>query len=190
MGLEEAGVKLSEPGEKVIVDECFQTSLPGVYAVGDLIDGPMLAHKASAEASAVVDVISGKKSEIRYDVLPGVIYTWPEVAGIGLTEEQVKEQGRSYQVAVIPFAGSGRAQAAGETDGQVKVICDGFNQKILGVHIIGSRAADIIDAASIAITKEMTTHEVYSIICAHPSFSEIWHEACFAASVSPIKKSN
>ena len=187
LGLEDVGVELTELGKRVVVNEKLETTVKGIYAIGDLTDGPMLAHKASAEAHAVVNSILEKPLEIRYDVMPGVIYTWPEAAGVGLTEEELKLEGRAYQSVVIPFTGSGRAQAAAETDGQVKVICDGGNQKLLGVHLIGPRAADMIDAASVAISAGMTVHEVHNIICAHPSFSEVWHEACLAVAMTPAK---
>jgi dihydrolipoamide dehydrogenase len=143
LGLEEIGVKTDDSSGQIVVDASYRTSVPGIYAIGDLIPGPMLAHKASAEGIAAVECIAGKPGEVNYDALPAVIYTWPEVASVGLTEEQIKARDIPYCVGTYPFTGAGRARCMGETEGFVKVIAHAKTDRILGIHIIGPRAAGL-----------------------------------------------
>ena len=145
LGLEEVGVKIDKG--KVVVDEQFQTTVPGVYAIGDLIDGPMLAHKAMEEGIAFAEMLAGQPAHVNYDAIPSVIYIWPEVASVGKTEEQLKEAGIEYRVGKFPFAASGRAKAMDETEGIVKVLADAKTDRLLGVHIFGPRASDMIAEA-------------------------------------------
>jgi dihydrolipoamide dehydrogenase len=133
------------------VDETYRTSVSGIYAIGDLVAGPMLAHKASAEGIAAVECMAGRAGEVNYDTIPAVVYTWPEVASVGLTEEQVKEREIPYCVGSYPFSGAGRARCMGETDGFVKLIAHGKTDRVLGIHIIGPRAADMIAECVLAM---------------------------------------
>src|SRR5262249_53513127 len=144
LGLDTVGVKVDERSGRVPVDDHYQTNVPGIYAIGDLIAGPMLAHKAEEEGVAVVEFLAGKKPHVNYETIPSVIYTWPEVASVGLTEEQVKESGRDYRVGRFPFAANGRARCLDETEGLVKMIADAKTDRLLGVHILGPRASELI----------------------------------------------
>jgi dihydrolipoamide dehydrogenase len=144
LGLEDVGVETDPETGRVKVDSAYRTNIPSIYAIGDLIPGPMLAHKASAEGIAVAEIIAGRPGEVNYDAMPSVIYTWPEVASVGLTEEQVKEGDIPYCTGTYPFTGAGRARCMGETEGFVKVLAHEKTDRVLGVHIIGPRAADMI----------------------------------------------
>jgi dihydrolipoamide dehydrogenase len=144
LGLDDVGVKYDAKSGRVDVNEHFQTSVPGVYAIGDLIAGPMLAHKASEEGVVFAETLAGTKPHINYDAIPSVIYIWPEVASVGLTEEQVKEKGIEYRVGKFKFSATGRAKAMDEQDGFVKVLADAKTDRVLGVHILGPRASDLI----------------------------------------------
>jgi len=144
LGIEALGIKTDPGTGHLLVDGSYRTNVPSIYAIGDLIAGPMLAHKASAEGVAAVECIAGKSGEVNYDAIPSVIYTWPEVASVGLTEEQVKARNIDYCTGTYPFSGAGRARCMGETEGFVKVIAHKKTDRILGVHIIGPRAADMI----------------------------------------------
>lgn len=181
LGLENTGVQLDERG-RVKVNEKLQTAVTNIYAIGDVIDGPMLAHKAEEEGAFVAETINGKHPHIKYHLIPGVVYTWPEVAGAGYTEEQLKEKGIDYRKAKFPFIASGRARAADETDGFVKVLSDPKYGEVLGVHIIGARAADLIAQAVIAMEFEVTDVEMGRISYAHPTFSEALKDAYLAVS--------
>jgi dihydrolipoamide dehydrogenase len=176
LGADELGIRLDQMGF-VIVDENYQTSVPGVYAIGDLIPGPMLAHKASAEGIAAVERIAGLAGEVNYDAIPAVVYTSPEVASVGKTEEELKNLGADYRSAVYPFAGTGRAQCLGETDGFVKILAHSRSGRILGVHIIGPRASELIAECVIAIQSHVTSDELSRTIHAHPTLSEAVHES-------------
>jgi dihydrolipoamide dehydrogenase len=180
LGLEDAGVQTDDASGHIIVDASYRTSVSGIYAIGDLVPGPMLAHKASAEGVAAVECIAGKPGEVNYDALPAVIYTWPEVASVGLTEEQVKARDIPYCVGTYPFTGAGRARCMGETEGFVKVIAHGKTDRILGVHIIGPRAADMI--AECVLAKEMgaSSEDIARTIHGHPTFAEALQEAALA----------
>lgn len=180
LGLEEAGVKLDERG-RVKVDADFQTSLSGVYAVGDLIPGPMLAHKASAEGVAFAERLAGQASRVDYGNIPGVIYTWPELAAVGRTEEQLKEAGIPFNSGKAHFAANGRARAMAETDGFVKVLAAPQSGRILGVHIIGPRASELIAEAAAVMAFEGSVQDLALICHAHPTLAEVIQEAALAA---------
>lgn len=180
LGLEEAGVALDSKG-RVQVDADYQTSLPGVYAIGDLIPGPMLAHKASAEAVAFAERLAGQASSVDYANIPGVIYTWPELASVGRTEEQLKEDGIPFSSGKAHFAANGRARALGETDGFAKILAAPGSGRILGVHIIGPRASELIAEAAAVMAFEGSVQDLALICHAHPTLAEVLHEAALAA---------
>jgi dihydrolipoamide dehydrogenase len=163
-----------------VVDESYQTSVPGIYAIGDLVPGPMLAHKASAEGVAAVENIAGRHGEVNYDAIPAVIYTWPEVASVGLTEEQVKARDIPYCVGSYPFTGAGRARCMGETDGFVKLVAHGKTDRLLGVHIIGPRAADMIAECVLALEFGASSEDIARTVHGHPTFAEALQEAAMA----------
>jgi len=177
LGLEELGIGLDSRSGQVLVDSQYRTSVPNVYAIGDLIAGPMLAHKASAEGIAAVEHIAGLPGEVNYEAIPSVIYTSPEVAGVGLTEEQVKERNIPYCVGTYPFSGAGRARCMGETEGFAKIIAHARTDRILGVHVIGSRASDMIAECVLAIELDASSEDIARTVHAHPTFSEALHEA-------------
>ena len=176
LGLEEAGVKLDAAG-RVAVDENYQTAAVGVYAIGDLIPGPMLAHKASEEGVVAVERMAGEGAFVEYDYIPGVVYTWPEAASVGRTEEQLKEDGAAYDVGRFNFMGNGRARAMDETEGFVKVLAESGSGKVLGVHILGPRASDLIAEAVTIMSFEGTAEDIALICHAHPTLSEALKEA-------------
>jgi len=177
LGLEDVGVKTDPKTGHVLVDESYRTNIPTVYAIGDLIPGPMLAHKASAEGIAAVECIAGLPGEVNYDAIPAVVYTWPEVASVGLTEEQVKERHIPYCVGTYPFSGAGRARCMGEKDGFVKLIAHSKTDRILGVHIIGPRAADMIAECVLAIEFGASSEDIARTVHGHPTFAEALQEA-------------
>jgi len=165
----------------ITVNEHLETSVKGVYAIGDVIRGAMLAHKAEDEGVLVAETIAGQKPHINYNLIPGVVYTWPEVASVGQTEEQLKEHGIKYKTGSFPFRASGRAVASGDLDGFVKVLADAATDEILGVHIIGPRAADMIAEAVVAMEFRASAEDVSRISHAHPTYTEAFREACLAA---------
>jgi dihydrolipoamide dehydrogenase len=180
LGLEEVGVETDPETGHVLVDEKYRTNIPSIYAIGDIIPGPMLAHKASAEGIAVAECIVGLPGEVNYDALPAVVYTWPEVASVGLTEEQVKERNIPYCIGSYPFSGAGRARCMGEKDGFVKLISHSKTDRILGVHIIGPRAADMIAECVLALEFGASSEDIARTIHGHPTFSEALQEAAMA----------
>ncbi len=180
LGLENAGVKLDERG-KIAVNDHLETSTPGIYAIGDVIKGAMLAHKAEEEGTLVAEQLAGQKPHINYLLIPGVVYTWPEVAAVGYTEEQLKEQGRAYKVGSFPFKASGRARASMDIDGFVKVLADKTTDEILGVHMIGPRTADMIAEAVVAMEFRASAEDIARMSHAHPTYTESFKEACLAA---------
>lgn len=180
LGLEAAGVKTDPKSGHIIVDASYRTSIPSISAIGDLIPGPMLAHKASAEGIAAVECLAGRAGEVNYDTIPAVIYTWPEVAGVGLTEEQVKERDIPYCVGTFPFSGAGRARAMGETEGFVKLIAHAKTDRVLGVHIIGPRAADMIAECVLAMEFDASSEDIARSVHGHPTFAEALQEAAMA----------
>ena len=177
LGIEELGVSTDPKTGLILVDETYRTSVEGIYAIGDLVPGPMLAHKASAEGTAAVECMVGHAGEVNYDTIPAVVYTWPEVACVGLTEEQVREKQIPYCVGSFPFSGAGRARCMGETDGFVKLIAHGKTDRILGVHIIGPRAADMIAECVLALEFGASSEDISRTIHGHPTFAEALQEA-------------
>ena len=177
LGLAEVGVELNEKSGQVLVDSAYRTSVPSVYAIGDLIAGPALAHKASAEGIAAAQVIAGQSGEVNYDALPAVIYTWPEVASVGLTEEQLKARDIPYCVGTYPFSGAGRARCMGATEGFVKVLAHQTTDRVLGVHIIGARDADMIAECGLALEFGAAAEDIARTVHGHPTFAEALQEA-------------
>ena len=180
LGIEDAGIQTDPKTGHITVNTAYQASMPGVYAIGDLTPGPMLAHKASAEGIAAVESIAGHAGEVNYDTIPSVVYTWPEVASVGLTEEAVKEREIPYCVGTYPFSGAGRARCMGEKDGFVKLIAHGKTDRILGVHIIGPRAADMIAECVLAMEFGASSEDIARTVHGHPTFSEALQEAAMA----------
>jgi len=179
LAAENAGVKINEKGQ-IITNEHLQTFSPNIYAIGDVITGAMLAHKAEEEGTMVAELIAGQKPHINYNLIPGVVYTWPEVATVGKTENQLKEEGIDYKVGSFPMRALGRARASMDIDGQVKVLADARTDEILGVHIIGARAADMIAEAVVAMEFRAASEDIARISHAHPTFTEAIKEACLA----------
>ena len=175
----EAGLLFDEGGF-IHVDEHCATNLPGVYAIGDAVRGPMLAHKGSEEGVAVAERIAGQSTEVHYDRIASVIYTQPEIAWVGKTEEALKQAGVDYRSGVFPFLASGRARAMHETDGMVKVLGDAATDRVLGVHIMGSHASELIGQAVIAMEFDASSEDIARTVFAHPTLSEALHEAALA----------
>ena len=180
LGLENIGVKTNDRGQ-IEVNDHLQTSVDNVYAIGDVIRGAMLAHKAEEEGILVAEQLAGQKPHIHYNLIPNVVYTWPEVAGVGATEEQLKEKKAAYKTGSFPFRALGRARASMDIDGVVKVLADKNTDEILGVHIIGARAADMIAAAVTAMEYRASAEDVSRMSHAHPTYMEAVKEACLAA---------
>ncbi len=181
LGLEEIGVALEERTGFVKVDDAYRTSVPGIHAIGDLIGNPMLAHKAMEEGVACVEQLAGHAAQVNYAAIPSVVYTWPELASVGLTEEQVKETGKEYRAGKFPFAASGRARCLGETEGLVKVLADAHTDRLLGVHIFGPRASELIAEAVTVLEFAGSAEDIARISHAHPTLSEAVAEAARAA---------
>jgi dihydrolipoamide dehydrogenase len=181
LGLENIGITTEERTNKIPVNEHLETTVAGVYAIGDVIKGAMLAHKAEDEGIYVAESIVGQKPHINYNLIPGVVYTWPEVASVGFTEEQLKANGTAYKSGSFPFKASGRAKASMDTDGFVKVLSDEKTDEILGVHMIGPRAADMIAEAVVAMEFRASAEDIARICHAHPTYTEAFKEAAMAA---------
>ena len=164
-----------------MVNDNLETSAKGIYAIGDVIKGAMLAHKAEEEGIFVAEILNGQKPHINYNLIPGVVYTWPEVAGVGFTEDDLKTKKVKYKTGTFPFKASGRARASMDTDGFVKVLADSDTDEILGVHIIGARAADLIAEAVVAMEFRASAEDIARTCHAHPTYSEAFKEACLAA---------
>ncbi|MFM2356658.1 MAG: dihydrolipoyl dehydrogenase, partial [Pseudomonadota bacterium] len=179
LGLEALGVEMGPRGT-VKTDDHFSTNIKGLYAIGDAIAGPMLAHKAEDEGMAVAEVIAGKHGHVNYDVIPGVIYTAPEVASVGKTEEQLKDEGRAYKVGKFPFMGNARAKAVFQADGFVKLLADAATDRILGCHIIGPGAGDLIHEVCVAMEFGASAQDLALTCHAHPTYSEAVREAALA----------
>ncbi|MDZ4757048.1 MAG: dihydrolipoyl dehydrogenase [Bacteroidota bacterium] len=180
LALDKAGVKTDERG-RVEVNEHLQTNVPSIYAIGDVVKGAMLAHKAEEEGVLVAEYISGQKPHINYLLIPGVVYTWPEVASVGYTEEELKAKNIAYKMGAFPFRASGRARASMDLDGQIKVLADATTDEILGVHMIGPRAADMIAEAVVAMEFRASAEDISRMSHAHPTYTEAFKEACLAA---------
>jgi len=183
LGLENIGVKVDDRG-RIDVNDHLETSVPGIYAIGDVIKGAMLAHKAEEEGVFVAETMANQKPHVNYLLIPGVVYTWPEVASVGYTEEQLKEQKKNYKVGSFPFKASGRARASMDIDGVIKVLADKDTDEILGVHMIGPRAADMIGEAVVAMEFRASAEDIGRISHAHPTYSESFKDACLAASAN------
>ncbi|MGB7841345.1 MAG: dihydrolipoyl dehydrogenase [Salinimicrobium sp.] len=175
-----AGVKIDDRG-MVEVNEQLQTSVKNIYAIGDVIKGPMLAHKASEEGTFVAEVIAGQKPHINYNLIPGVVYTWPEVAAVGKTEEELKEAGVKYKEGKFPMRALGRSRASGDTDGMIKILSDAQTDEVLGVHMIGARTADLIAEAVTAMEFRASAEDISRMSHAHPTYAEAVKEAALAA---------
>ena len=180
LGLENVGIETDERG-RITVNNQLQTSVPNIYAIGDVVRGAMLAHKAEEEGVFVAELIAGEKPHINYDLIPGIVYTWPEVAAVGKTEEQLKESGADYKVGSFPMRALGRSRASGDIDGVVKVMADKQTDEVLGVHIVAARAADIIMEAVTAMEFRASAEDIARICHGHPTYTEALKEAALAA---------
>ena len=180
LGLENVGVEVDERG-RIKTNDHLQTNVSNIYAIGDVVAGAMLAHKAEEEGVLVAEQLAGQKPHINYNLIPGVVYTWPEVAGVGKTEEQLKEEGVEYKVGSFPFKALGRARASMDTDGFAKILADKNTDEILGMHIIGARAADLIAEGVVAMEFRASAEDLTRMSHAHPTFSEAIKEAALAA---------
>ncbi len=179
LGIEEAGVALDDR-KRIKIDAHYATNVPGIYAIGDIVTGPMLAHKAEEEGVAIAEILAGQAGHVNYGVIPGVVYTWPEVASIGATEEMLKADGRAYKVGKFPFTANGRARAMGSTDGFVKILADKDTDQILGAHIIGPDAGTLIAEIATAMEFGASSEDVARTCHAHPSLNEAVKEAALA----------
>ena len=184
LGLEALGVEMLPRGQ--IKTHHFATSIAGLYAIGDAITGPMLAHKAEDEGMALAEIMAGKSGHVNYDVIPGVVYTSPEVASVGATEEQLKEQGRAYKVGKFPFMGNARAKTVFQAEGFVKLLADATTDRILGCHIIGPAAGDLIHEVCVAMEFGATAQDLAMTCHAHPTYSEAVREAALACGLGAI----
>jgi len=182
LGLDKVGIELDKG--KIPVDDHLKTKVDNIYAIGDVVRGAMLAHKAEEESVMVAEQMAGQKPHINYLLIPGVVYTWPEVASVGYTEEQLKESGRAYKTGSFPYKALGRARASMDTDGLVKILADKQTDEILGVHIIGARAADMIAAGVTAMEFRASAEDVARMSHAHPTYMEAVKEACLAATAN------
>lgn len=185
LGLEAAGVVLDERG-RVAIDDHFRTSIPGIYAIGDVIRGPMLAHKGEDEGVAVAEIIAGQAGHVNYDVIPSVVYTSPEVASVGKTEEELKKAGIAYKAGKFPFSANGRARAMLKTDGFVKVLADEATDRVLGVHIVGFGAGEMIHEAAVLMEFGGSSEDLARTCHAHPTMSEAVKEAALATFFKPL----
>ena len=180
LNADKAGVKLTDRGQ-IEVNDHLQTNVPNIYAIGDVVRGAMLAHKAEEEGVLVAEILAGQKPHIDYNLIPGVVYTWPEVAAVGKTEEQLKADGVAYKAGSFPFKALGRARAGGDTDGFVKILADAKTDEVLGVHMIGARCADLIAEAVTAMEFRASAEDISRMSHAHPTFAEAIKEAALAA---------
>jgi dihydrolipoamide dehydrogenase len=179
LGLDEAGVKKDNRG-RVVVDGHFATNVPGIYAIGDVITGPMLAHKAEDEGVAVAEIIAGQAGHVNYDVIPNVVYTYPEIASVGKSEEELKAGGVAYNVGKFPFTANGRAKVNLQTEGFVKILADAKTDRVLGVHIMGPDAGNMIAEAAVAMEFGAAAEDIARTCHAHPTLTEAVKEAALA----------
>ena len=180
LNLDAVGIKTDERG-KVEVNEHLQTNVSNIYAIGDVIKGAMLAHKAEEEGTLVAEILAGQKPHIDYNLIPGVVYTWPEVASVGKTEEQLKEAGVAYKSGQFPMRALGRSRASGDTDGFVKILADKETDEVLGVHMVGARVADLIAEGVTAMEFRASAEDIARMSHAHPTYAEAVKEAALAA---------
>ena len=185
----DSGISLDERGYIYVNDYC-ETEAPHVYAVGDIVRGPMLAHKGSEEGVMVVERIAGKAAQMNYDCIPSVIYTHPEVAAVGRTEQELKAEGVEYKAGVFPFAASGRALAANDSEGMVKMLADAATDRILGCHVVGPSAADLVQQVVIAMEFGSSAEDLALTVFGHPTLSEAVHEAALAVDGHAIHIAN
>ncbi|MSP45347.1 MAG: dihydrolipoyl dehydrogenase [Xanthobacteraceae bacterium] len=185
LGLDEAGVK-KDNRMRVVVDAHYVTNAKGIYAIGDVIAGPMLAHKAEDEGMAVAEILAGQAGHVNYDVIPNVVYTFPEIASVGKTEEELKEAGTAYNTGKFPFTANGRAKANHQTDGFVKILADARTDRVLGVHIVGSDAGNMIAAAAVAMEFGASAEDIARTCHAHPTLPEAVKEAALAVAKRAI----
>ena len=183
LNADKAGVKVTERGQ-IEVNDHLQTSVSNIYAIGDVVRGAMLAHKAEEEGVMVAEILAGQKPHIDYNLIPGVVYTWPEVAAVGKTEEQLKAEGVEFKAGSFPFKALGRARAGGDTDGFVKILADAKTDEVLGVHMIGARCADLIAEAVTAMEFRASAEDISRMSHAHPTFAEAIKEAALAATAN------
>jgi dihydrolipoamide dehydrogenase len=183
LNLEAAGVKLDERG-RIETDAHLETNVKGIYAIGDVVKGAMLAHKAEEEGVFVAEIMAGQKPHIHYNLIPGVVYTWPEVAGVGATEEELKKEGKKYKVGSFPMRALGRARASMDIDGLVKILADAETDEVLGVHMIGPRVADLIAEAVTAMEFRASAEDIARMSHAHPTYAEAVKEAALAATAN------
>jgi dihydrolipoamide dehydrogenase len=179
LGLDEIGVERDGAG-RIAVNDDFATNIAGIYAIGDVIRGPMLAHKGEEEGVAVVERLAGQKTEVRYDAIPGVVYTWPEAAAVGKTEEELRAAAVEYRVGKFPFSANARARTKADTDGFVKVLADAATDRVLGVHILGPDAGTMIAEAALAIEFGASAEDIARTCHAHPTLPEALKEAALA----------
>jgi dihydrolipoamide dehydrogenase len=179
LGLEELGVKKDNKG-RVAVDSHYATSVAGIYAIGDVIAGPMLAHKAEDEGVAVAEILAGQAGHVNYDVIPNVVYTYPEIASVGKSEEELKESGVAYKVGKFPFTANGRAKVNLQTEGFVKILADAATDRVLGVHIVGADAGNMIGEAAVAMEFGAASEDIARTCHPHPTLSEAVREAALA----------
>jgi dihydrolipoamide dehydrogenase len=185
LGLDKIGVRLDER-KRVAVDKHFMTNVPGIFAIGDAIPGAMLAHKAEEEGMVAVEIMAGQSGHINYDAIPGVVYTWPEVASVGKTEEQLIKDGIAYKTGKFPFSANGRARAMDETDGFVKILADARTDRVLGAHIVGPDAGTMIAELALAIEFGASSEDIARTSHAHPTLNEAVKEAALAVDGRPI----
>ena len=185
LGLEKVGVALDKRG-RIETNSHFETNVKGIYAIGDAIAGPMLAHKAEDEGVILAEMLAGQTGHIDYDLIPGVVYTWPEIANVGKTEEQLKEAGKAYKVGKFPFMANGRARAMAATDGFVKILADAKTDKVLGVHIIGPEAGTLIAECVLAMEFGASAEDIARTCHAHPTLNEVVKEAALAVDGRPL----
>lgn len=185
LGLETAGIKL-DARKRIEVDSHWQTNVAGIYAIGDVIAGPMLAHKAEEEGVAVAELLAGKAGHVNYQAIPNVVYTWPEVASVGQTEEELQQAGRQYKVGKFNFSANGRARAMNDTDGFVKILADAVTDRVYGVHILGPDAGHLIAECAMAIEFGASSEDIARTCHAHPTLSEVVKEAALATFAKPL----
>jgi dihydrolipoamide dehydrogenase len=185
LGAREAGIAMDAKG-RIVVNDRFETSVPAIHAIGDVIQGPMLAHKAEEEGIAAVEMMAGLPGHVAYDCIPNVVYTWPELASVGMSEEDAAERGIATAVGAFPFLANARAKAMGERDGQVKIIADAATDRILGAHIVGPRASDLIAELAVAMELGASAEDIARSVHAHPTLPEAVKEAALAVAKRPI----
>ncbi|MGL6188411.1 MAG: FAD-dependent oxidoreductase, partial [Holosporales bacterium] len=181
LGLEERGIYIDETG-RIPINHRFETTCPGIYAIGDVIRGPMLAHKASDEGVAVMEILAGQAGHVNYGVIPSVVYTHPQAASVGKTEQELQREGIPYKIGKFPFTASSRAKVTGETEGFVKMLSHSKTDRLLGVHILGADAETLIGEAALALEFSASSEDIARTCHAHPSYSEILKEAALALS--------